>query len=172
MKPTSLDHLEYVKVREPQTGLAPRPPKIREEWLWDGVPHSVDDHPSVIINGGEEMQWHTHGIRNRPESCGPAWIKSFETVSRWEVYYQNGEIHRKNGPAWLSSSSEKWYCRGALHRADGPAVITCNISNRRSSTQDNVEWWWDGMKANDFDHWLNLASLPEEEKVFLKLKYG
>ena len=41
-----------------------------------------------------------------------------------EEYYQNGELHRLDGPAveW-SDGTKKWCQNGELHRLDGPAII-------------------------------------------------
>jgi hypothetical protein len=43
-----------------------------------------------------------------------------------EDVYKNdkGEFHRKDGPAWISSSGTQiWYINGLRHREDGPAVV-------------------------------------------------
>ena len=38
--------------------------------------------------------------------------------------YQNGELHRVNGPAVINADgTQEWYQHDKLHRDDGPAVI-------------------------------------------------
>jgi len=40
-----------------------------------------------------------------------------------ESWYENGVIHRIEGPARIYSDGvEVWFFQGALHRSDGPAV--------------------------------------------------
>jgi hypothetical protein len=38
-------------------------------------------------------------------------------------YYQNGFLHRIDGPARVNDAGEYWYYEGWKHRLDGPAVI-------------------------------------------------
>tara|TARA_R110002096_G_C14661910_1_gene728322 strand:- start:14648 stop:14944 length:297 start_codon:yes stop_codon:yes gene_type:complete len=40
-------------------------------------------------------------------------------------WYQNGQLHRDDGPAVITAMNrQEWYQNGQLHRDDGPAVIT------------------------------------------------
>lgn len=41
-------------------------------------------------------------------------------MSRWHL---DGWLHREDGPAIVSHSSEYWYHHGQLHREDGPAIV-------------------------------------------------
>ena len=50
-------------------------------------------------------------------------------------YYQNGELHRLDGPAIEVNGNKYWYKDGELHREDGPAVEFANGSK---------EWHRDG----------------------------
>jgi hypothetical protein len=41
----------------------------------------------------------------------------------YKEWYQNGEIHRLDGPAVeYADGSKEWYLNGERHRLDGPAV--------------------------------------------------
>jgi len=75
--------------------------------------------------------WYQNGQIHR--IGGPA----ITTANGNESWYQNGKIHRTGGPAaTYTDGSEEWYQNGQLHRLDGPAV-----TNRRDGTQ---EWWENG----------------------------
>ena len=46
------------------------------------------------------------------------------TYRRGEMHwYQNGELHREDGPASISKYMKSWLINDNLHREDGPAVI-------------------------------------------------
>lgn len=46
------------------------------------------------------------------------------TTSKW---FKNGELHRIDGPAYVSvAGREEWFRKGKHHRIDGPAVIMTN----------------------------------------------
>jgi hypothetical protein len=40
------------------------------------------------------------------------------------TYYANkaGQLHRVDGPAFISKNGEEWRINGTLHRLDGPAI--------------------------------------------------
>jgi len=133
----------------------------REEWTWDGVLHSIDDHPSVIIDGGRETQWHSYGMRHR--IGGPAWIKDFGNTV---IYYNLGYIHRTDGPAMITETDEKWYFNDKLHREDGPAVI------RNRDTGVPYEWWWRHRQYSDIDVWAEHAQIDPQLFLLIKLEYG
>jgi hypothetical protein len=158
--PPTLEQLEYRVRSDPQSGLALRTPIVREEWLWLSQPHSAEDHPSVIIDGGKELQWHMYGTRHRDETLGPAWIKDY---GRIKVYYNLGEIHRNNGPAMISDESQKWYLHGKLHRADGPAIIYAD---------NRVCWFWLDKWFFSIDEWFEVSKINPELFTMLKLEFG
>ncbi|MHB8318135.1 MAG: hypothetical protein ACYDEP_02720 [Acidimicrobiales bacterium] len=54
-----------------------------------------------------------------------------------EWHDMRGDLHRVDGPAFMSSYVDKWYRHGRLHRAGGPAVIY--YDGRR-------EWWEDNKR--------------------------
>ena len=39
------------------------------------------------------------------------------------IYYENGKIHRDDGPAIIGPDKEIWYKNGMIHRNHAPAVI-------------------------------------------------
>jgi len=132
----------------------------REEWRWNGALHSVDNHPSVKIDGAQEWQWHSHGMRHR-EGDRPAWIKDFGTI---QIYYHLNVIHRaRGGPAMISDTKQKWYSYGRIHRADGPAII---------HNDGHVEWWWKGYEYATMDEWADHGKVDPQLFVLLKLEWG
>lgn len=137
--------------------------RLRHEWRYNGTLHSVDDHPSVIVQDGVEKMWHANGLLHRDESLGPAWIKDSGAT---EVYYTTGEINRRNGPAVLSHSEMKWCRHSRMHRTDGPALIR----ECRDGVQET--WWYDGVEFSTFEGWAEIAKPDPELYVFLKLKYS
>jgi len=55
-----------------------------------------------------------------------------------------------------------WRVKNVLHREDGPAVIWINGSKH---------WYLNNIEYS-FEEWLKFTSISNEEKVFLRLKYG
>jgi hypothetical protein len=157
--PPTFEQLAHLVIEQSIPGLVPHRPIFREEWRWEGKLHSVDDHPSVIIDSGKELQWHKYGWRHREERIGPAWIKN---NGIFQIYYNMDEIHRSNGPAMIEPESQKWYHLGKLHRKDGPAVIYID---------GKVEWHWRGTKYN-LNDWAVASCVDPELFTMLKLEYG
>jgi len=147
--PISIDDLAYSF--DPKTG--------KEKWEWGGQLHSVNDHPAVKYINNNECQWYSHGLRHRDETIGPAWILPKSSIN---IYYNLGNIHRNNGPAWIDPNYKKWYVNDELHRTDGPAIEYNN---------GMVEWWWKG-KSYMFDGWADISKCDPEIYMILKLKYG
>jgi len=53
-------------------------------------------------------------------------------------WYQNGELHRENGPAIEYGNGGKvWYQNSELHRLDGPAIEYAG---------GGKEWWHNGIR--------------------------
>ena len=52
-------------------------------------------------------------------------------------WYQNGKLHRLDGPAVIGKNYNEWYQNGELHRLDGPASII--VDNR---TRKYIERSW------------------------------
>lgn len=72
-------------------------------------------------------------------SSGAQLPKNFTGIVEYpnniEVWYKNGSIHRKDGPAYINKNLfgyqlrlNCWYKNGKLHRIDGPAVEHWNGS--------------------------------------------
>lgn len=45
-------------------------------------------------------------------------------TEEYTAWYYEGELHRDNGPAWVSKNGKdrRWYQKGKLHRIGGPAI--------------------------------------------------
>lgn len=142
----------------------------REEWKYEGVLHSINDEPAVVINGGEEMQWWKHGSRHRDEHDGPAWVKGKSGIF---TYYNLGEIHRRHGPAMINPRSLTWYHYGTISRNDGPAIISGGKAvNGKLTGEITYKWWYDGLSYLYMKDWAEAANCDPEIYVMLKLKYG
>lgn len=104
---------------------------IRETWYnTDGQIHR-NNGPAVTETFAEtgdiySQHWCVNGVRHRENA--PARETYFEGKSRAESiieYYQNGVLHREDGPALLSRDLEgmvrveEWKVKGEYHRASG-----------------------------------------------------
>lgn len=72
---------------------------------------------------------------------------------RW---FLNDQLHRSNGPAYISEASKSWWQYGVRHREDGPAIMYTNGPIN--------EWWLSGHRLSESDFknqiiQLNLQSL-------------
>lgn len=91
-------------------------------------------------------------------------LKRVSKVGTYYIRVCDGHFHRDDGPAILYNDGLRgWYQAGKLHRTDGPALE--RIDN------DFAEWYIEGEKLT-FQHWLEWCELDDEQKIFLKLKYG
>ena len=51
-------------------------------------------------------------------------IKHMILITGTEQWFEDGDLHKKDGPAILfAGGNEVWYRDGRCHRADGPAEI-------------------------------------------------
>ena len=85
----------------------------------------------------------------------------------YEAWYQNGNLHREDGPAWIryrpdgSVEIESWYRNGERHREDGPAFT----EYRPDGSVEIEEWYWhdeqleDITSLEDFRAWQYLKSV-------------
>jgi len=65
--------------------------------------------------------------------------------NKW--WYQNGQLHREDGPAIeFMSGSKQWCQNGRLHREDGPAIDRINGTK---------EWWFEGIRCTEDDPRVN-----------------
>lgn len=184
IQPTKLSDLQYHKYAVPvdiDSFSAGQPPAILEEWRWEGQLHSVADHPAVIVDGGDQLYWYTHGQQDRNEFLGPAVIHpaknryvklgKLHRTSGPAVEYPNGRLewyqhnkrHRLDGPAceWPTGRLE-WWQNGLMHRTDGPAF---------KDKFGGLEWWLKG-EMYEFEAWLSQTDLPDQEKLMIRLIYG
>ena len=59
-------------------------------------------------------------------------------------WYQEGKLHRDDGPAIeYANGTKKWYQEGKLHRDDGPAIEYANGTKN---------WYLKGMKVSEEEH--------------------
>jgi hypothetical protein len=125
-----------------------------------GYLHSFNDEPAVIWDNGS-MYWYQHGNVHRDNDL-PAVI--FDHGSK--VWYRHGKKHglrhRDNDePAVIWSDGDMyWFKHGKLHRETDAALISLN---------GNKEYWLNGINYN-FEQWLKLTPLPEEDKIALLLE--
>lgn len=79
---------------------------------------TVDENFTGIVHiSNSEKQYWENGQLHRID--GPAIIYS----SGDKFYYQHSKLHRKDGPAIDSDGAKYWFVNGKRHRTDGPAVI-------------------------------------------------
>ena len=87
---------------------------------------------------------------------GPAFTSS--GMSSW---YQNGQLHREDGPAIeFATGGEEWYQNGKLHRVDGAAI---NWANGTKS------WYLNGKKITQEQH-KRLTAPQVEEMTMAQLE--
>lgn len=85
--------------------------------------YRCDFNEFVLANiGHNNRQWFKFGKRHRID--GPAFV---DFKNYMMVWYKDGEIHRDNDkPAFISLKPfhkyKRWYQNGDLHRVDGPAI--------------------------------------------------
>jgi hypothetical protein len=76
----------------------------------------------IVINqqffGGDCRNYYQDGKLHRDD--GPA-IESFD--GKVNVWYVDGKRHRDDGPAFIGNQRKAWYKHGKMHREDGPAYM-------------------------------------------------
>jgi hypothetical protein len=108
--------------------------------------------------------WYQNGELHRLD--GPA----IEYIDGHKEWYQNGKLHRLDGPAieHAKGGNKYWYQNDKLHRLDGPAVEYSN----------GVKWWFiEGTRytEEEFNKKINLkqscdGKIVEIEGIKYKLK--
>lgn len=81
------------------------------------------------------------------------------------AYYQDGRLHREDGPAieWETGRYE-WYHHGKRHRDDGPAV---------DGHHGYVEWYHYGKRHRDINEWAKAAGIYDTDTfTLIKLEWG
>lgn len=97
--------------------------------LYSKIMKCVSD--SLIIRCGDNEYYFRKGVLHREEDEGPAHVTYHQGTlkPRYEVWYNDGVLHRENGPAeiWYYRSGriefEQWYRIGVLHRFEDPSKI-------------------------------------------------
>jgi hypothetical protein len=75
----------------------------------------------LFVRKNGTKEWYQNGQLHRLD--GPA----IEGANGYKTWYQFGVLHRLDGPAIeFSNGDKKWYQKGQLHRWDGPAVEFAN----------------------------------------------
>jgi hypothetical protein len=71
-----------------------------------------------------------------------------------KAWYQNGELHRTDGPAIeRASGSKSWYQNDKLHRTDGPAF---------EYTDGSKAWYLNDKELSEFDWKREVAKLKRK----------
>ena len=86
-------------------------------------------------------------------------MKNGKVVDRdgTEFWYENGLLHREDGPAVIYSNGHKfWYKNGKLHREDGPAIVAWNGSK---------QWWMNGGYFFTKEEWWDALTPDQKEKA-------
>ena len=65
-------------------------------------------------------------------------------------------------PIIYADGDKSWWLNGKLHREDGPAIIDANGNN----------YWSLNDTYYEFDDWLKLTPISDEDKFMMKLTYG
>ena len=80
-----------------------------------------------------------------------------------KYWYQNGELHRTDGPAIERTNGDKVWCQnGKYHCTYGPAMEYAS----------GGKYWFINGNEYSFKKWLQLCSLSYEEQCELVLTYG
>jgi hypothetical protein len=85
-----------------------------------------------VIEDGTQV-WYQNGQRHRLD--GPAVIWANGT----QYWYQNGQRHRLDGPAAIRpDGAQTWFQNDKLHRMDGPAAIWADGFQRWYQNDQNI----------------------------------
>ena len=84
-----------------------------------------------IIDANYEADRYTF-VTVKKRKGGHFYITSFlnghyRTGATWHgavynLYFKNGKLHRRGGPAFITPHLTKWFRNGEYHRTDGPAI--------------------------------------------------
>jgi hypothetical protein len=88
----------------------------------------------------------------------------FSIVNGHQCWFdENGEIHREDGPAFISAHGDKqWEIHGINHRLDGPAIEWASDRDRDGNLREQSWWFYKGER-------ISCSSQKEFEKM-LKMK--
>jgi len=63
---------------------------------------------------------------------------------------------------FFDGTKDYWIANNKLHREDGPSIVY----------SDGSKYWYLNGNYYSFKEWLEKTPLSNEEKIFLRLKYG
>lgn len=93
-----------------------------------------------------------------------------ECVDFDQMWYKDGQLHRENEPALISSLSTEieWYWNGKHHRWDGPAVDTKEDDN---DEYRHFIWSWHlfGKQMTQDQHWELVDQLDAAQRLAARL---
>ncbi len=69
-----------------------------------------------------------------------------------EYRNEKGELHRTDGPAFITDLARNWYINGKLHREDGPALTYPGIKH----------WYLNGIKYTEEEYHQEVIKLKLE----------
>lgn len=82
---------------------------------------------------------------------------AIETIDNLEALYNNGKLHRDDGPALKTTDGLGWFHHGLRHRTDGPAEIFSN----------GLEFYWlcdQGISKDRFDRIVSESDIKCEKR--------
>jgi hypothetical protein len=127
------------------------------------IAHIQEDNPPFDLAQTIEEWKCACGLQSFNDN--PSMIDNYylPALHRIEQWHRNGSLHRCNNPAFIDPNWEHYFYNGLLHRHDGPASV-----HRQSGKQ---AWAWLGLECGDIDEFLETSTLPDENKIMLKLQY-
>lgn len=125
-------------------------PAVLNQLLKDG---QMYEKRMWFNNGTILKEEHTKNNRLHKDK-GPALAIYNGRQNKRLIWYQNGTLHRLNGPAYIETKNNKrekircfkqiWYNRGKVHREDGPALSWSSVRYRMQQggvQRHNVDIW-------------------------------
>jgi hypothetical protein len=129
----------------------------RCDWCSPKGPMYLDIDPDRVGPRGS-LHWHHRESGSLHRDRAPA-ILGADGSKHW---YQQGKLHRNDGPALEQRNAEHWYQHGKLHREDGPAIEHANGTRK---------WYLNGQRL-DFDEWLQQVTDSDKTRFQLALRWA
>lgn len=135
-------------------------PNGDKEYFLHGSFHRTDGPARIAIDGTEEYYFHGKKYTKKEfeyyqkRKLIPRNISSFgeftvdftgclSILGNFTFWFENGFLHREEGPAVMTYFFEEWYQNGKLHREDGPA----SVDHRTKKS----EYWIEGKQLTDLE---------------------
>ena len=137
-----------------------------KEWHIDGVYHTKIEFNKKIsqMKKSEEKIWTYSEFHKLPDKEKTG---KFKFTDGTIIYYNNGRIHRSDGPAFEGGCTTEWLINGVHHRLDGPAIEFSDgrkefyIEGKRcTKTEFNKKI----LKYNNFESW-SCTNIRGEKKM-------